>query len=247
MDDVKYNIQERACNAMLKPEYIKNLKQTNISNHPDKSKDRIREAWTKSSKSDKDKILELCGVKKPSIARAYTSGNVSAKIVAAMAQVLEKDPLYLAGNSDEQRIYSDDIVEQFLINLGYEIGNKSKVRKQRGGSNDVAPIATEGAEAGSTPDGIVTESPVNNTLSTESESSTPKQVTCQCDELKTLLPEMLTMSGEVSDLMNTADLEKIKQMTEEELILLLRSLCTQATYYNLKQRKLTLIKCLLLQ
>jgi hypothetical protein len=104
---------------MLKPTDIARIKQTNVSKDADSTKSALSATWKAAEKTKRNEILALSGVKKPSIERAYKSGNVSAKIVVAMAQVLQIDPVWLAGNSAEARPFEQKQVLTFLAELGY--------------------------------------------------------------------------------------------------------------------------------
>ena len=113
---------------MLTPEFVKTLKKTNISQNPEKARERLRSAWLGLDRFRRGEILALCGLKEQSIYRAYKSGGVSVKTVVSFAQVLKIDPHYLAGNSDEQREYTDEILLKFVKDLGYKLPKSSTER-----------------------------------------------------------------------------------------------------------------------
>ncbi|GHU60519.1 hypothetical protein FACS1894171_2080 [Clostridia bacterium] len=105
--------------AMLNQEYIKNLKRTNVSADPDKTKERIEALWKPAPKEIKDKIEKLAGVVRTTIYRCYHTGNVSAKLVVPMAELLGVDPFYISGETDEQGECTDQLIEDFLLAKGY--------------------------------------------------------------------------------------------------------------------------------
>jgi len=109
---------------MLQLGFSSSLK--NISHDPEKSKKRVKEAWSKSSTSLRKEIQRLCGVSSQTIYRAYNSGKVSANIIIVMAQVLKIDPLYLIGKNDKARTYSEEIVAQFIAELENSMSEKAR-------------------------------------------------------------------------------------------------------------------------
>jgi len=115
---------------MLKPEVIQRLKPVNISKNPEVTKTRIKEIWLSLEKSKREEILMLSDLKRTSIERICREGTVTARAVLAMAQVLDIDPNYFTGASDEQGSFSDDTAKEFLTALGYDIGKDAFSRKK---------------------------------------------------------------------------------------------------------------------
>ena len=127
---------------MFKPEFIRKLKQSSITTDPAKAGARLRDVWKPLPRNQRNEILVLAGLKRPSIERAYKSGNVSAKIIAAMSQVLQLDPLYITGEFNEARPYMDELLIDFLKELKYDVSrrNLSVARKPRTTSVEEAPL-----------------------------------------------------------------------------------------------------------
>ncbi|MCL2363468.1 MAG: hypothetical protein FWC71_02265 [Defluviitaleaceae bacterium] len=131
---------------MFKPDFIQKLKQSNISTTPEKTTERVRSIWRPLSRNTRNDILTLADVKKPSIERAYKTGNISAKIVVSMSQVLELDPRYILGTSDEQRPFNSDLLIEFLKEHNYDVSKRNltttRKRKDTTVAND-APLTSD--------------------------------------------------------------------------------------------------------
>ncbi|MCL1843407.1 MAG: hypothetical protein FWF79_06310 [Defluviitaleaceae bacterium] len=151
---------------MLKADFIHSLKQTNVSRNKKKTMELIKEFWRPLEREKRDEILALAGVKKPSIERAYKTGMVSAKIITAMAIVLEVDPFYLAGLRDTNRPFDQKFIFQFLSELGYEI-SKNALLKQSKKPN----LGTETTETTEAPKTATTNSGFNDLTAVSAEIS----------------------------------------------------------------------------
>jgi len=121
---------------MLDASLIQQLKRTNISKDAEKTKQRFGDFWKAASVADKETIESLTGVVRPSLQRIYKEGSISAKVVAAASQVLNVDPYYLTGETDEPGESSESILIEYLKNSGYQdllkiYDNEHKARKTR--------------------------------------------------------------------------------------------------------------------
>ena len=123
---------------MFKPEFIKKLKQSNISTTPKKTAERVRSIWRPLGRNTRNEILVLADVKKPSIERAYKTGNISAKILVSMAQVLQIDPLYILGTVDEQRPFESDLLIEFLKAHNYDVSKRNLTTTRKHKSSETA-------------------------------------------------------------------------------------------------------------
>jgi hypothetical protein len=214
--------------TMLKSDFFKKLKQTNVSESPKKTTERLKDIWKPLPKPEREEILALCGLKKTAVERAYTTGNVSAKIVAAFAQVLSIDPYYLSGKSDEQRPYDDALLIQFLTELNYKVGKSDIVKRGKAKPETPAkqpPPAAPQKSPGEKP-----------------EASTEKSPATQPS------PGQIDFSVIFNDLckLNADSKKKLDGLTEENLILLLKSLTVQADFSEDKKNRFALVKYLLL-
>ena len=104
---------------MFDESLIQKLKQTNISVDSEKTLQRAKELWSGTTKDDKDAIEKMAGVSRPTIYRIFSIGSISAKIVISMAQVLNVDPFYVTGETDQAGQCSDEIILAFLTRHGY--------------------------------------------------------------------------------------------------------------------------------
>lgn len=208
---------------MLKPEFIKELKQTNVSKNAGKTKERLRSIWKSLDMPKREEILSSAGLVKSSIARSYKTGNISAKITAAVAQVAEIDPLYLTGVSDEQRPYADELVVNFLTGLNYEIGKRDIVKKRKTNSGSSAL-------------------PENDTAAAAQEDKKSQS----SDAVFEGQPTLSGMAESLFALLDGDAKDKLDSLTEDDIILMIKSLKIQATFSSNNKTKFELIKCLLL-
>jgi len=181
-------------------------------------------------KAKRDEILLFAGLVKSAVERAYSTGNISAKIVVAVSQVVEVDPLYLSGISDEQRPYDDDFVVNFLADLGYDI-SKRDVMKKRKPSPDSAPVSSSD------------ETPAPEVVAADSDV---KAKEAPCTSSFNTLSDLPSISASLAKLLNGDIQGKLAELSEENIILMLKSLTVQAEFSADKKNCLELIKCLLL-
>ena len=239
-----YNCQREiqkteGCFAMLKPDFIQGLKQNNVSQSPEKTMERLKAIWSPLAKPKRDEILLLCGLKKTSVERAYKTGNVSAKIITAVSQVLGIDPLYIAGISDEERAFDDALIVQFLTDLKYDVSKTKTVKKKRTKPQPKTPKASapvEKTEAAKVAD-VVTE-----TVTTDA----PEPLPAPCVGTSEKKMDISTLSAELSKLLNMDSQSKLDGLAEDDMVLMLRSLNVQSGFTEDKKNRLALIKCLLL-
>ncbi|MDR1329441.1 MAG: hypothetical protein LBK23_07570 [Oscillospiraceae bacterium] len=104
---------------MFTSEIIKQLKQLNISKDPEKTKVRIAGLWKNAPKPQRAEILDLSGVALATVQRAYKIGNVSAKLVVPLAQVLNVNPRFITGESDSADECTEAALRELLEERGY--------------------------------------------------------------------------------------------------------------------------------
>ena len=80
---------------------VSKLKQSNISKDGDKTKARVKPLWRAANKDQREAILSTADVKDVSVRRAYVTGSISAKLVAAISRTLNVNPYFLTGQADE--------------------------------------------------------------------------------------------------------------------------------------------------
>ena len=105
---------------MINSALIQKLKQSNISKDGQKTSARVQEIWKAASAAEKQAVCDLSGSAKATIYRIFKTGGVSAKLAIALAQVLQVDPMYLTGETDERGTYNEAAATSFLSRLGYD-------------------------------------------------------------------------------------------------------------------------------
>ena len=217
---------------MLDTGTLKQLKQVNITKDALKTKERVRDVWSPLKKPQREEILTLAGINKVTVERSYKNGNISAKLAAAMAQVLKIDPNYLTGLTDDPQEYSDALVVQFLTELGYKNINSTtaSTRKPRRTKKQMEAAAAEEAE-----EADETEEPCHEEK---------EQGICRGTKPSDALTHL---TGEVLKTMDKASRAKLDALTDEELNLLLKGQIVQSAFDSKKQSRLALIKYLLVQ
>jgi len=234
---------------MLKAEFFKTLKQTSVSVDVEKTKERLREIWSPLAKPKRNEILALSGLKKFSIERAYKSGNVSAKIVVAMVRVLGTDPYYLIGKSDEQHPVDDAVLMKFLAELKYNISKRDFIKHRIVNPiNDMSSPPETSAEVSIYNEGTDVNYGDNTDASTADEAPAvhiPAVPSATCTNPATTPFNLSTIATEIAKL-DKESLSQLNGLTEDALILMLKSLTVQADFNESKRERLILIKYLLL-
>jgi len=153
--------------------------------------------------------------------------------------VLEMDPLYLTGESDDQRPYSHEILVQFLTNLGYKIDKGATVRRKRIKSQDEfnQPVDFEHADD------------TTETIETLNDGDDETSMTMEGTSVffhRRFSEQLPGMAGEFVRLMGNDAKTRIDDLSEEELVLMLKCLSLQAGFSEDKNNRFALIKYLLL-
>ncbi|MDR1464311.1 MAG: procyclic acidic repetitive family protein [Oscillospiraceae bacterium] len=104
---------------MLTSEQIGKLKQKNISVDGEKTAQRTQAVWKAAKSKVKQDALALGGFARSTVYRVFQTGTISAKLVIPIAQLLNVDPFYLTGESDEQGAFSEELLNALLQKHGY--------------------------------------------------------------------------------------------------------------------------------
>jgi hypothetical protein len=104
---------------MLSAEQIQSLKRVNISVSSEKTKLRFEEFFKPAKIAQKKAVRELAGVTSQVAHNIYTNGNISAKMVIAVSQVMNVNPFYLTGEADEPGAFSDEALRDLLLKHKY--------------------------------------------------------------------------------------------------------------------------------
>ena len=136
---------------MFNNEFIKKLKQSNVSADTEKTKGRMLEIWKSASKAQQSDILKLAGVARSAVQRAYKTGNVSAKLVVPLAQTMNVSPFYLTGEADKREECTEELLREFLQknNYGKLLGDapKPSLRKKSAVKAEKPPKKTKTKKA----------------------------------------------------------------------------------------------------
>lgn len=232
---------------MLGQAEFKEIKQTNVGKDIEKTKQRVKEIWSELDKNQRNEIMELSDLKKYTIQRTYTLGNISVKLAAAMAQVLSINPYYLTGASDERNEYSDEIFRQFLTENKYgkffESGEKKKRQYNRKSPIDSNVSANEAAFEGSVEDAIQT--PVTESvIEEEKEAKTPEFI-AEIEPSNPLYELLTTRIQEKINAIKQSELEIFESMPPEKADELLKGLLLRSEYSEEAKHLATIVKFLM--
>jgi len=214
---------------MYPASFVQGLKQGNISTDGEKTKARFKAAWKAAAAKDKNAILSAAGVIHNTIYRAYNTGRISAKIVVPCAQVFNIDPLYLIGESDEKGECNDETMRALLERLGY--GKKLAAHDKAVAKKPRKPRKPKSAENES----VSAEGDVDAAVDGAAHK-TEEQTAQRFDiDMKAALAECAEeyhTDNEVNppDFLGLpeVDTDKLAELSEDELIMLLRSLIFRA-------------------
>jgi hypothetical protein len=117
---------------MFDSETIKDLKQVNISTDAPKTRARVAALWKKAPKPQRQEIFELTGLSAATIQRSYKTGNISAKLVVPLAQVLNVNPFFLTGESDDASACTDELLNGLVETHGCKKPAKHRGAAKRG-------------------------------------------------------------------------------------------------------------------
>lgn len=219
---------------LLTQEHMKNMKQKSVSVDTVKTMERFKQDFSAANAATKNEIAELSGQKHASIYRVYSHGTANARLVLAMAQVLTVSPYFYTGAEDEKTQLTDELLLRFLNEHGYgdiaEELSKSVEKPKRKynkksktdiveniiveASQDTDDGITEGAcPVQETDDTLVVKSGNNDDQQPIIEKPNEVHDAVICDLIH-------------SDFDNAS--EDIAELTEEEIIILLRALFIRA-------------------
>ena len=105
---------------MLTTAQLEQLKRTNISKDPEKTKERVTALWQGLKIKQKQAIRELAGTTAQPIYRTQETGNISARMTLAFAQSLGVSPAYIIGEADEPGECTEAAVRELLQKHGYK-------------------------------------------------------------------------------------------------------------------------------
>ena len=95
------------------------MKRTNISQDPEKTKQRVTELWQGLKIKQKQAIRSLADITAQPIYRTQETGTISARLTIAFAQSLGISPLYITGEVDDPGECTDALIRDLLLKYGY--------------------------------------------------------------------------------------------------------------------------------
>ena len=104
---------------MFNQEFIRELKQSNISKDSEKTKVNVKTVWQTLNSEQKKEVLALADVTVAAVYRVFRTGVVSAKLVIPISMTADVDPYYLTGQSDSTGKFSEELAIRLLSDLGY--------------------------------------------------------------------------------------------------------------------------------
>jgi hypothetical protein len=226
---------------MINEEFIRGLKQTNVSVDAEKTKARTTSTWRTAPREVQKTILDLAGVSRTTIHRAYKMGTISAKLTLSMAQVLNMDPFYFTGETDNPGECSDELLKQFLEKHGYgkvlnlRASGRSKAAGARTGKAAKAGKAAKNAKPARSSGRSGTARRAEKSAAAEiqaGEASVDPKPKAAPDEAEKgpNRPELKVndLQGQSESFVDTGALSLAGALTEEEMILLMKSVLLRA-------------------
>ena len=111
---------------IINAETLKSLKQINVSADKEKTMSRVKQLWADTLPGTKKKVLATVKTGDATIYRIFRTGAITPRIVLALAGLLNANPFYLTGDSDEDEGYSPEVSEQFLEAKGIDRRSRGK-------------------------------------------------------------------------------------------------------------------------
>jgi len=106
---------------MLDKEFLKKLKQTDVSIDSAKTKARMTAIWKTCGKAGRKEMADMIDGAVSTFHAAALKGRVSVKLAIPMAVVGDVDPAYLTGATDDPSICTDEKISAFLAANGYGV------------------------------------------------------------------------------------------------------------------------------
>lgn len=204
---------------MLSSEQRKQLKQKDVSRDTEKTKERFAEDFKTATNREKTRIVELSGQKRNSIYRVFKTGAANARLVLAMAEVLDVTPFYYTGEQDTKDPLQDAFLLLFLKKLGYdkllaELGEEEAPKSKRKYNRKAKPDETDTGQQAGPSDETQHDVPEQQA---EPEADNTDEAILDAEESDAIHIEL--------SLRDSPDMQKaIAELGEDDAIMLLRSL-----------------------
>jgi hypothetical protein len=186
---------------MVTPELIERIKQVNVSKDSTKTAERVKTAFSSATRKQKHEIERLSGQKRTSVYRVFKTGNLSAKVLLPMAEILNITPFWFTGETDDMDKCSDTLILSFLDGRGYK--NLASLAPKRG--RKPADAAAAGKKPGRKP---------RKAAAVEAETAVEEvaAVTETEDENAITIPITLSNAPKMREAINKLDAESAAQL-----------------------------------
>ena len=101
---------------MIDVNIIKKMNSKNVASNTAISKNRINEIWDEMSKMQKEDAVKIGDFSNfRSFNKARGSGQISVRMVLALAIATEVNPFYITGDSEIKNHYNDSVLNDFVV------------------------------------------------------------------------------------------------------------------------------------
>jgi hypothetical protein len=200
---------------MFDSETIKQFKQINISADAEKTTARMAELWKRAPAPQRQEAVELAGVTVETMRRTYKTGNISAKLVVPIAKILNVDPFFITGESDNKGECTDELLRKLIE----KHGSSKSAKAVKHGRRKKQPAAAKQAR--------VTDIPAS-----EAESHAPQPSLAElAQSAESQKHAENVFSSENTDVYVSSDpalIDLAATLTEENIAILLKALLLRA-------------------
>jgi len=119
--EIQEKIPVKGNKNKLSDSFMDKLKQKNISVNGDKTKERVKNIWDSADKQNRKALIDVTGRAMYNyISITIKNGRITAKMTILLARYLDVNPFYIIGEADERGKFTEDLLKDFLITLGYK-------------------------------------------------------------------------------------------------------------------------------
>lgn len=106
---------------MLKTEQIVRLNSNDVSEDPNRTREVVSKLWAQANNEKKKKAVAMGGYQDTrSFSPVRNKGNISARMTVTLAQVFGVDPFYIVGQEKTDAGFSEERLNKFLKEFGFE-------------------------------------------------------------------------------------------------------------------------------
>ena len=234
--------------------FLNKLRQINISVNAEKTKSRTAEIWKNANKKNKQKLITFTGHGMyTTISKITKNGRITAKMTILLSRYLNANPFYLIGQSEKNKNYNDDLLKEFLIRLGYKNLWLEYEKHSNAGDTD---IENEDDES-ETDESEITDAAPETTATEDEEKHDINDIHEIEENFDNYIKEALQETADICnkeivheislDSPNNADetadipeeiLNIMNELTEEEIITLLKAMLIRAKVNNSNSRQI---------